>query len=169
MARMGKFSADGLKKFQEKLNKIQQQDVDAFVESCAKEIAKILLNRVIKRTPVGDYSGLPYECKVKDSSKLSHKGSRSTGRHGGNLRRGWTVQKVVKEGNVYKVEVVNPTEDIVTHVQYASYVEYGHRTRDHKGWVPGHLMLTISEQEVQEIAPKLLESKIAKYLRECMG
>ncbi len=30
-------------------------------------------------------------------------------------------------------------------------------------------MLTISEQEIQEIAPKVLERKIKKYLMECMG
>ena len=47
-------------------------------------------------------------------------------------------------------------------------MEYGHRTANHKGWVQGHFMLTISEQEIQEIAPRVLESKIKKYLVECM-
>lgn len=49
-------------------------------------------------------------------------------------------------------------------VEYASYVEYGHRTANHKGWVKGKFMMTISEQELEKIAPKVLENKIKKYL-----
>jgi len=54
--------------------------------------------------------------------------------------------------------------DIVNPVEYAPYVEYGHRTADHEGWVQGRFMLTISEQELQNIAPQVLESKIKKFL-----
>ena len=163
MGKMGKFSASDLKKFQKQLNKIQAGDVDAFVEGCAKELAARLLAKVIKRTPVGDYP----------------KGS---GKKGGTLRRGWTSQqsgsgseglktsgakgyvdslKINHYGGFLVIEIVNP-------VEYASYVEFGHRTASHKGWVPGHFMLTISEQELQQIAPKVLETKIKKYLSECM-
>ena len=56
---------------------------------------------------------------------------------GGTLRRGWTVGTVIKSGKQYNIEVINS-------VEYASYVEFGHRTRNHKGWVPGQYMLTIS-------------------------
>ena len=104
---------------------------------------------------------------------------------GGTLRRGWTSKShkeaesgtgksSVSEGIAYAdslkinhyggflvIEIINP-------VEYASYVEYGHRTRNHKGWVPGRFMLTISEQEMQGIAPKVLEAKIKKFLGECM-
>lgn len=163
MSKMGKFSASDLKKFQNQLNKIQAGKVDAFVEECAKELAARLLAKVIKRTPVGQYP----------------KGS---GKKGGTLRRGWTAQKsgsgaeglktrgakgyadslkVNRFGDTLVIEIINP-------VEYASYVEYGHRTANHKGWVPGRFMLTISEQEVQEIAPKVLEKKIKKFLTECM-
>ena len=51
---------------------------------------------------------------------------------------------------------------------YAGYVEYGHRTPNHKGWVKGVFMLTISEQELQEIAPKVLEARIKQYLEGIM-
>ena len=37
-------------------------------------------------------------------------------------------------------------------------------TANHKGWVPGVFMMTISEQELQAIAPKVLERKIKKYM-----
>lgn len=53
MGKMGKFTASDLKKLQNKLNKIK--DVDAFVESCAKELAARFYAKVVKRTPVGDY------------------------------------------------------------------------------------------------------------------
>ena len=48
-------------------------------------------------------------------------------------------------------------------VEYASYVEYGHRTSNHKRWVPGKFMMTISENEIKKIAPQLLEKKLATF------
>lgn len=152
MARYGKLNIKELKKFQEDLQKLQ--DPDAFVEACAKELAARLLAKVIKRTPVGQYP----------------KGS---GKMGGTLRRGWTGQKrgsatdyanslaIEHSGSLYKIDIINP-------VEYASYVEYGHRTADHSGWVNGQFMMTISEQELQAIAPQVLENKIRKYLNEVM-
>lgn len=163
MGKMGKFTASDLKRLQKQLDKIQAGNVDAFVEGCAKELAARLLAKVIKRTPVGVYP----------------KGS---GKKGGTLRRGWTAQqpgsgsegmkgggaagyvdslKINRYGGFLVIEIVNP-------VEYASYVEFGHRTADHKGWVPGRFMLTMSEKEIQEIAPKVLEYKIKKYLEGCM-
>jgi phage gpG-like protein len=148
MGKMGKFNFRELKDFEKKLKSMK--DPDAFVESCAKELAARLLAKVIKRTPVGDYP-------------------KSSGKKGGTLRRGWTGEKRVSAsayadsmtvhhfGDTYVIEIANP-------VEYASYVEYGHRTANHKGWVPGVFMMTISEQELQEIAPKVLERKVKKYM-----
>ena len=65
--------------------------------------------------------------------------------------------KVNHFGNMYVIDIINP-------VEYASYVEYGHRTVNHKRWVPGHFMLKISEQKLREIAPAVLENKIKKFL-----
>lgn len=143
-----------MKKLQKNLNKLQGQDLDAFMEACAKELAARLLAKVIKRTPVGDYP-------------------KSSGKKSGTLKRGWTAGKresakgyadsltINHFGNTYVIEIVNP-------VEYASYVEYGHRTANHKGWVQGRFMLTISEQEIQNIAPKVLENKIKKFMGECL-
>lgn len=168
MGRMGKVDCQGLKDLQQQLAKLQNPD--DFVESCAKELAARLLRMVVKRTPVGDYSGDSYTC---DSGK-QHKGNKVPGKKGGTLRRGWTGNKrssakayadslkVHHFGNAYVIEIVNP-------VEYASYVEYGHRTANHSGWVPGHFMMTISEQELERIAPKILEKKIKKYFGECLG
>ena len=152
MGRMGNFNIDGLKKFRDELNKLH--DPDKFVEACAKELAARLLRMVVKRTPVGEYP-------------------KSSGKKGGTLRRGWTGEKrssaqnyadsltVHHFGDTYVIEIVNP-------VEYASYVEYGHRTANHKGWVKGKFMMTISEQELEKIAPKVLENKIKKYLGGCL-
>lgn len=159
MAGMGNFNINEFKKLQQSLNKLQKDaELNAFCEACARELAARLLAKVIKRTPVGQYP----------------KGS---GKKGGTLRRGWTSQKgsgseglntkgavqfvdslkVNHYGDTYVIEIVNP-------IEYASYVEYGHRTANHKGWVKGRFMMTISEQELEQIAPKLLEQKIKKFL-----
>lgn len=188
MGRMGKFDIRGMKELQKQLNKLQPPD--AFMEDCAKELAARLLRLVIKRTPVGEYpeevtfiADIPAKevkfttksgKEVKFNTKARKKEVKFTphkGKKGGTLKRGWTANKkssakgyadslkVHHFGDTYKIEIVNP-------VEYASYVEYGHRTANHKGWVRGHFMMTISENELQSIAPKVLEAKVKKYLEE---
>ena len=150
MGRMGRFQARDLEKLRDELQRLEG-NTDAFLEACAKELAARLLRLVIKRTPVGDYP----------------KGS---GRKGGTLRRGWTGSlsmssargfaesaSVSHSGGMYVVEIINP-------VEYAAYVEYGHRTPDHKGWVRGRFMMTLSERELERAAPELLEKKARKFL-----
>lgn len=136
----GKFSAADVKKLQKQFNKLRDVNVEAFIESCAKELAARLIAKVTKRTPVGNYS-------------------KSSGKDGGTLRRGWTVGEIIKDNDVYKIDIINP-------VEYASYVEYGHRKCNGKGWVQGRFMLTISEQEIQDITPTVLENRIKKLLGE---
>lgn len=150
----GGVNYDELEKFKQNVEKSLDADaIDAFIESCAKELAARLLAKVIKRTKVGVYP-------------------KESGKKGGTLKRGWTggvhqsaasyaqSLKVHHFGNHYVIEIINP-------VEYASYVEFGHRTRNHKGWVKGEFMLTISEQEIQADAPRVLENKLKKKLKEC--
>ena len=153
MGKYGSCNFDGLKDLKRKLEILEKQKAEEFMEACAKELAARLLAKVIKRTPVGQYPS-------------------GSGKVGGTLRRGWTAGKnqnatsyaqslqIQHVGDVYKIVITNP-------VDYASYVEFGHRTRNHKGWVEGKFMLTISEQEIQTIAPRVLENKIKKLLGEC--
>ena len=154
MAKGGKIDIRGLEQFKEKIEKqLSDEQINEFIESCAKELAARLLAKVIKRTPVGEYPA-------------------SSGKKGGTLRRGWTAGKnsgasgyvdslkVHHFGDTYVIEIVNP-------VEYASYVEFGHRTRGGKGWVEGKFMLTIPEQEIERNAPKILENKLKKKLGEC--
>ena len=154
MARNVNVDFRDLENFRRKLEEnLGGNQVDLFIESCAKELAARLLAKVIKRTPVGIYPN-------------------SSGKKGGTLRRGWTngknqaanayanSLKVNHFGNTFVIEIINP-------VEYASYVEFGHRTRGGDGWVEGRFMLTISEQEIQADAPKILENKLKKKLGEC--
>lgn len=142
-----KINLEGFKELEKSLTKIQK-DVDDFIVSLSKEVAARLLAKVIRRTPVGQYK----------------KGS---GKVGGTLRRGWTAGKkradfvegiqVNKRGSIYEVVIKNS-------VEYASYVEFGHRTRNHKGWVPGRFMLTISEQELEGDLEGIIQNKLQKFM-----
>ena len=66
--------------------------------------------------------------------------------------------RVHKSGNLYTIEIKNP-------VEYASYVEFGHRTVS-GGWVDGKYMLTISEERLKQIAPSVLEKMLYQKIRE---
>lgn len=162
-----KYNFNGLTDFYEKVNQLNQTEIDLFLESCAKELAARLLTKVIKRTPVGDYSK-EVEVVAKRNSKNHSKGETYTkkinpsGKIGGTLRRGWTAQRDIRVnhfGDTFVIEIVNP-------IEYASYVEFGHRTRNHKGWVPGKFMMTISELEVAAVAPAILERKLVNKLED---
>lgn len=140
MAKWGSADFKQLAELQKRLEKlINSGNWDKFCRETAQELAKILYATVVKRTPVGQY--------VKGS-----------GKQGGTLRRGWKVSGVTKSGIVYTIEVYNDTH-------YAMYVEFGHRTRNHKGWVPGQFMMTISESQLRTEAPKIIEKRIQKYLQ----
>ncbi|MFY0520916.1 HK97 gp10 family phage protein [Lysinibacillus sp. UGB7] len=165
MGRGGRVDLRQLKAFERKLAKLAEADYKKFCEDAAKELATRLLSKVIKRTIVADPSA--WKTPVK-------------GYVGGTLRRGWTAKthaeaesgrgngKNVKQfaesltakkvGNVYEIEVINP-------VEYASYIEFGHRTSNHQGWVNGRFMMTISADEVEQQAPAILERKLLIMLR----
>lgn len=116
----------------------------AFCEATVKELAARMLRKVKERTLPGVYP-------------------EGSGRSGGTLRGNWTIGATIRrEGNSYVIDVINPTE-------YAPYVEYGHRTRGHKGWVKGRFYMTISADELQRDAPKILEKKLAKWLGEALN
>lgn len=141
MARSGKVDFSDLKKFRDNLEKnLCSDEISLFIESCAKELAARLYAKVEKRTPTGNYPA-------------------STGKVGGTLKRGWTIGEIERQNGIVSIEIINP-------VEYASYVEYGHRTANHKGWVNGRFMLTISEQEIQSAAPGIIEKKLIKMLEE---
>ena len=162
MARWGNCQFDQLKEYADKLEKLTDADINDLCVKCSKELAARLLALVIPRTIVGDYPA-------------------SSGKVGGTLRRGWTSKthaeaasgkgkngKPIKEyvaslpvrkvGNYYIIKIINP-------VEYSPYVEFGHRTKS-GGWVDGKYMLTISEERLKQIAPRVLEKMLYQKIRE---
>ncbi len=154
MAKWGKCDYSEFKEFADKLEKLTAEDINDLCIKCSKQLAARLLALVIPRTPVGVYPA-------------------STGKVGGTLRRGWTGGKkgsaasyaqslpVRKSGSNYIITIENP-------VEYASYVEFGHRTVN-GGWVEGKYMLTISEERLKNIAPRILEKMIYQKLQEVVN
>lgn len=156
----------GLEEFRDKVQKAAEETAQrAFMESCAKELAARLLTKVIKRTPVGDYSDT-YDVEDDGQQKFLV----MSDKQGGTLRRSWTAGAIEKAGDTYTIKVTNDQ-------LYASYVEFGHRQKPGRyvpaigkrlksSWVPGQFMLTISEKEIREAAPGILEKKLNHWLGE---
>ena len=162
MARWGNCDFSELRKYADKLEKLTDADINDLCVKCSKELAKRRLALVIPRASVGDYPA-------------------GSGKVGGTLRRGWTSKthaeaasgkgkngKPIKEyvaslpvrkvGGYYIIKIINP-------VEYSPYVEFGHRTRS-GGWVNGKYMLTISEERLKQIAPRVLEKMLYQKIRE---
>lgn len=163
MAKWGKTDYKQLKRVQEKLQRLAETDFDRVCRELSQELAQRLLAKTIRRTPVGIKPG--YATAETLDTYWS-------GYVGGRLRRGWTVGGVVKNGSTYEVEIINP-------VEYASYVEYGHRQRPgryvpqigktlKRAWVPGRFMLTISERELEADGPKIIEKRVMEALKEAL-
>lgn len=100
---------------------------DIYVE-IAKELAEILLKYAVDKTPV-----------------LT-----------GNLKNGWKISQLKKQGNTYTIEVFND-------VEYASFVEYGTRKQQ------GKFMLTLSENELKRELKGLVEARIQTQLNKIFG
>lgn len=135
----------------EAFSRLTAAEMDALCVDCSKALAARLLALVIPKTPVGKYP-------------------KSSGKKGGTLRRAWGAKNgnaaasyaaglnVKKSGNNYTIEIINPLE-------YASYVEFGHRTVNGV-WVEGQYMLTVSEETLKRVAPSVIEKMVLKKIQE---
>lgn len=184
MGRNVKVDIKGLEEFQKRFEKVSGSLQDEFLRGCAAELAARLLRKVIKRTPVGEYgegSGkvggtLRRGWTTEDEKTAMYTalfgggegGSGGTGSQKQVFGKGSVAEnakgyanglRIEKRGDTYVVEITNP-------VEYASYVEYGHRTPGGKGWVQGKFMMTISAQEIRTMAPAFLRKKLEAKLRE---
>ena len=192
MGQAVKINLAGLEVMKKNLEDIQKNQAE-IMASLVKSLGALLLRKVIFRTPVGDYENdfqtykrdnkkkniKAGDIKYDKNGKAKRKSYKSITtknvtyiyrRRGGNLRRNWTIGQVFKNGNLYSVEVINPTH-------YASYVEYGHRQTPgrfvpvlgkklKRAWVPGRFMLTISENEIKENMDAILEKKLDSILKK---
>nr|DAF24083.1 MAG TPA: type I neck protein [Caudoviricetes sp.] len=94
----------------------------------------------------------------------------------GALRRGWDASigaKAVNTGGGYTVTITNS-------VEYASYVEFGHRQTPgryvpaigkslKKSWVTGRFFLTKAELELEKELLKIIEKKLEAWIKEVLG
>lgn len=139
-----------LVELRDKVDAVTQESIDAFCQDVSKELAARFLRLVVPETPVGQYPA-------------------GSGKTGGTLRRGWTAGQNSNSiaGSIYvKIEGDNYIIEIVNSVDYASYVEYGHRTVNGKGWVEGRFMMTKSEIIAEREFPHVIEKKIKQFLME---
>lgn len=181
----GRVDYQQLKTLQRQLEELDRGN-SAFVGECMKELAARMLAKVTRRTPIGKAPKIKEKTtkvrvreadgRIRTRSYLSAEGVRHArywaGYQGGRLRRGWTIGEVTRAGGSYQIEVINPE-------LYASYVEYGHRQKPGRyvpalgvrlksAWVTGKFMMTISAQEIQAIAPRLIERKLEARLRRAL-
>lgn len=179
--------------FQKKLNQLQANVRQELFESLAKELAAKLLAEAIPHTPTGRKPTLEQlggkgakktvktklrdaDGKLRTRSFLTKEGAILqqywSGYVGGTLKRGWTAKPVERFGNQYRITVINS-------VEYASYVEFGHRQKPgryvpqigkrlKRGWVPGQYMLTNAEKELQEWAKTHMAKRFNAYLQKAL-
>lgn len=163
----GSFDAKGLEKLGKDLQKLQNS-VPNTLEKCTKDLAGRLFAMTVKRTPVGDYEDT-YELEDDGENKFLVMSSKK----GGTLRRGWIVRGPYSFGGSYVCELINP-------VEYAPYVEYGHRQTPGRyvpaidrtlvrNWVPGYFMLTKSLNDLKKVAPNVIQKNIDDMMKEVFG
>ncbi len=179
MEKTGSFDLREIKDLQRRLSRMQ--DPEEFVDSCTRELAGMLLNKVIKRTPTGR---APKDIRDNRDRKVEVLGAGGkkrkffsreaaiykkywAGYRGGELKRGWTAEGLHRTEKACRIRIINPKK-------YAAYVEYGHRQepgryvpalgkRLKRAWVPGQGMMTKSEQEVRREAPGKLNQRMNEY------
>lgn len=82
----------------------------------------------------------------------------------GDLRDNWKYD-VIKKGSSFIIVIYNQME-------YASFVEKGHRivvAGKTVGWVEGHFMLKLTEDEMERIAPNMWKKEIEKEMKRIFG
>lgn len=132
MASWGQVDFSELVALRDKFQNLQNI-IDDFCIQVTKEIAQIVIDNAIKRTPV-------------DTSKLV---------------KAWNTENLKKEGTIYKIEIVNP-------IEYAEFVEFGHRKKNGEGWVKGSFMLTIAERDLQRNLDKIIREKVNAFIMEAL-
>lgn len=143
MASWGQVDFSELVALRDKFQNLQNI-IDDFCIQVTQEISQDFVKAVIAKTPSGQT---------------------------GALKNNW-VSNIIKEGNIYKIEVINP-------LKYAEFVEFGHRQqpgryvkaigkRLKKGWVEGKLMLTITERDLQRNLDEIVREKVDAFIMEAL-
>ena len=108
------------------------------VAESTKRVGAQLLKTLKSTTPVGQYTD---------------------GRTGGTLRRGWDIQGPSISATGIILTAVN-------NVEYASYVEEGHRTRGGGGWIEGQFFMKDSFDQVEDQLSRLITPTLQRFLNK---
>ena len=146
------------KRFSEKTAKNLKENYDKAIDNSLSELGGRLLNKVIRKTPVGK------SIKDKINNKIQ------TVYTGGNLRRSWYLSKLIKTDDKRFITLYNVA-------RYAIYVEYGHRQTPGRfvpaigkklkaSWVKGRFMMTNSVTEINKIRQAVFNRNLAKYMED---
>ena len=146
------------KRFSEKTVKNLKENYDKAIDDSLNELGGRLLNKVIRKTPVGK------SIKDKINNKIQ------TVYTGGNLRRSWYLSKLIKTDDKRFITLYNIS-------RYAIYVEYGHRQTPGRfvpaigkklkaSWVKGRFMMTNSVTEINKIRQAVFNRNLAKYMED---
>ena len=146
------------KRFSEKTAKNLKENYDKAIDDSLNELGGRLLNKVIRKTPVGK------SIKDKINNKIQ------TVYTGGNLRRSWYLSKLIKTDDKRFITLYNIS-------RYAIYVEYGHRQTPGRfvpaigkklkaSWVKGRFMMTNSVTEINKIRQTVFNGNLAKYMED---
>ena len=93
---MGKFEFEAFDKYSKRIDRLSGNQLDSLNRKSVNLIASKYISDVVPLTPVGEYAN-------------------GSGRVGGTLRRGWTIDgRAKKRGLDYEVDVINPTEYALT-------------------------------------------------------
>lgn len=157
-----------LKQFYADLKDLSQYKKDIFLAQMANDLAAMFLAEVKKRTPVGkgtfEVVGYYKRGKNKGKPKLRRISQ------GGSLRRAWRIKSVVNHRNYYIAVVHN-------NMEYASYVENGHRQhvgqyvpvlgkRLKKSFVEGQHMMKLSAELIEQEGQAYVNKKFYEFLKE---
>lgn len=77
----------------------------------------------------------------------------------GFLKKSWHLGSVTRTDNELNIELINSME-------YASYVENGHFTRNRKSWVDGRFMATLSIEEVESVIGSRYKVAFQNFLNQ---
>lgn len=160
----------GLEKLKERLAALGA-DKDPFMTRTAKGAADILLREVKLRTPVG--KGTFEQVGVYKRGPRKGQPKMKKVSQGGTLRRGWRTGHVERRGAFYVTSVRNS-------VEYAPYVEYGHRQKRGqyvkalgkrlvKSWVEGHFMMTKSVPATDQARQEYVRARFKEYVERNMN
>lgn len=111
------------------------------------------LTQMIEQEYPAEFRQLVIQIAYELQGRVKEKTPRQTGR----LQDSWVVGKIYKRGDEYYIEVY-------TNVDYAEPVEYGHRKRGGKGFVPGHHMMELSLEELSDRLPAYLQQWLNDFI-----